>query len=114
MEDVAVVWACCLGLHLGAMALGGAGARLMRFSREDRIAVIFVSIQKPLTIAVFLATSTEFGFGESYPLAVFPMLMFHATQLFVDTVIAGKIADNGPSGDAGAEDSVSAESGKSA
>ena len=114
LEDVAVVWACCLGLHLGAMAIGGAGARLMRFSREDRIAVLFGSSQKTLPIGVFLATSTEFGFGESYPLAVFPMLMFHATQLFVDTVIAGRIADDGvgdSSGDAGAEDTASAESG---
>jgi hypothetical protein len=26
------------------------------------------------------------------PFAVFPMLMFHASQLFVDTIIAGRIA----------------------
>ncbi len=90
---VMLVWVCCLGLHLGAMVIGGAGARLMRFTREDRIAVLFGSSQKTLPIGVFLATSTEFGFGEAYPLAVFPMLMFHATQLFVDTIIAGKIAD---------------------
>ena len=112
LGDVALVWACCLGLHLAAMVVGGAGARLMRFSREDRIAVLFGSSQKTLPIGVFLATSTEFGFGEAYPLAVFPMLMFHATQLFVDTIIAGKIADEGGSqseADTAAEDTVSVE-----
>ena len=61
---------------------------------------------------MFLASSSEFGFGEAYPLAVFPILMFHGSQLFVDTIIAGKIADEGgrqPEADTAAEDTVSVE-----
>ena len=93
---IAIVWGCCLGIHLAAMFLGGLGARLMGFSREDRIAVLFGSSQKTLPIGVYLATSQEIGIAAIYPFAVFPMLMFHATQLFVDTIIAGKIADAAP------------------
>lgn len=98
---IAVVWGCCLGIHLAAMALGGLGARLMGFSREDRIAVLFGSSQKTLPIGVYLATSPEIGIAAMFPFAVFPMLMFHATQLFVDTIIAGKIADAAPAEQSG-------------
>ncbi len=90
---IAIVWACCLGLHLVAMCIGGLGARAMSFSDEDRIAVLFGSSQKTLPIGVYLATDAGIGIAAACPFAVFPMLMFHATQLFVDTIIAGRIAD---------------------
>jgi len=90
---IAIVWACCLVIHLAAMTVGGLGARLMGFSREDRIAVLFGSSQKTLPIGVYLATSPEIGIAAMNPFAVFPMLMFHASQLFVDTIIAGRIAE---------------------
>jgi|TARA_B100000809_G_scaffold54314_2_gene49922 sodium/bile acid cotransporter 7 len=89
---IAIVWVCCLAIHLAAMLLGGLGARLMGFSREDRIAVLFGSSQKTLPIGVLLATDPRFGIAAVCPFAVFPMLMFHATQLFVDTIIAARIA----------------------
>ena len=41
------------------MLLGGLGAKLMGFRREDRIAVLFGSSQKTLPIGVYLATSPE-------------------------------------------------------
>ncbi|MEE3284988.1 MAG: bile acid:sodium symporter, partial [Planctomycetota bacterium] len=63
---------------------------------EDRIAVLFGSSQKTLPIGVYLATSPEIGIAAMNPFAVFPMLMFHASQLFVDTIIAGRIAENAP------------------
>lgn len=93
---IIVVWGCCLGLHLAAMALGAVGARLLRLSREDRIAVLFGSSQKTLPIGVYLATSPEMFGNGNFPFAVFPMLMFHATQLFVDTIIADRIAASAP------------------
>ena len=89
---IAIVWGCCLVIHLAAMLMGGLGARLMGFSREDRIAVLFGGSQKTLPIGVYLATSPEIGIAAMNPFAVFPMLMFHASQLFVDTIIAGRIA----------------------
>ena len=58
---IAIVWVCCLAIHLAAMLLGGLGARLMGFSREDRIAVLFGSSQKTLPIGVLLATDPRFG-----------------------------------------------------
>ncbi len=93
---IVIVWGCCLVIHLLAMLLGGLGARLMGFRREDRIAVLFGSSQKTLPIGVYLATSPEIGIAAVFPFAVFPMLMFHATQLFVDTLIAGRLANEGP------------------
>lgn len=83
------VWACCVGLHVLAMIVGWGGARLFRFSTEDRIAVLFGSSQKTLPIGVYLATSPELS---EYAFAVFPMLMYHASQLFIDTIIADRIA----------------------
>ncbi len=93
---IGVVWGCCLGLHLAAMAAGAVGGRMLGLSREDRIAVLFGSSQKTLPIGVYLATSPEMFGSGSFPFAVFPMLMFHATQLFVDTIIADRIAASAP------------------
>jgi predicted Na+-dependent transporter len=69
---------------------------MLGLSREDRIAVLFGSSQKTLPIGVYLATSPEMFGSGSFPFAVFPMLMFHATQLFVDTIIADRIAASAP------------------
>jgi sodium/bile acid cotransporter 7 len=86
---IALVWACCIALHLAAMAVAVAGARLFGFSRPDRIAVAFAASQKTLPIGVSIAnTFANYGL----PFAVFPILMYHASQLFIDTAIADRIA----------------------
>jgi hypothetical protein len=47
---------------------------------------------------VYLATDPEIFGGASVaggiaiPFAVFPMLMFHASQLFIDTIVADRFA----------------------
>jgi hypothetical protein len=52
-----------------------------------------------LPIGVLIATATNMlgnpnllGPGEGIPFAVFPMLMYHASQLFIDTVVADQLA----------------------
>lgn len=94
------VWGSCILLHLLAMGVGVAGGRLFRFRRVDNIAVVFASSQKTLPIGLLLATDEKMfgnpnllGAGLGIPFAVFPMLMYHASQLFIDTVIADRIAD---------------------
>jgi sodium/bile acid cotransporter 7 len=86
---IALVWACCVALHLAAMAVAAAGARLLGFSRQDRIAVAFAASQKTLPIGVSIA-NTFVNYG--LPFAVFPMLMYHASQLFIDTAVADRMA----------------------
>jgi sodium/bile acid cotransporter 7 len=96
------VWGACIGVHLGAMAVAVAGAYTFRFRRVDRIAITFASSQKTLPIGVYLATDPAMfgnpdllGPGIGVPFAVFPMLMYHASQLFIDTVIADRLAASG-------------------
>jgi len=94
-----LVWGTCIGVHLAAMGIGVFGSRLFGFARGDRIAVAFASSQKTLPIGVLLATDVAMfgnpdllGAGLGVPFAVFPMLMYHASQLFIDTAIADRYA----------------------
>ncbi|MGH7201340.1 MAG: bile acid:sodium symporter family protein, partial [Planctomycetaceae bacterium] len=96
---VGLVWGTCIGIHLAAMALAWGGARLAGFRREDAIAVAFAGSQKTLPIGVLLATDPAMfgdpnllGMGFGVPFAVFPMLMYHASQLFLDTAVADRFA----------------------
>ena len=70
----------------------------MGFGRADIVAVAFSSSQKTLPIGVLLATDPEMlGNPElGIPFAVFPILMYHASQLFIDTVIADRFAAKAP------------------
>jgi sodium/bile acid cotransporter 7 len=84
-----LVWGSCIGLHVLAMLVASAGARAAGFSWPDRIAVTFAASQKTLPIGVSIAnTFANYGL----PFAVFPMLMYHASQLFIDTAVADRMA----------------------
>jgi sodium/bile acid cotransporter 7 len=94
---VAVVWLSCIAVHLVAMLISYWGARAAGYSREDQIAVSFAGSQKTLPIGVYIATDPKMfgnpnllGPGIGIPFAVFPMLMYHASQLFIDTAIADR------------------------
>jgi sodium/bile acid cotransporter 7 len=99
LVSVALVWGSCIALHLAAMAIGWMGSGMMGFSRENRAAIVFASSQKTLPIGVLIATAANMlgnpdllGPGQGIPFAVFPMLMYHASQLFIDTVVADALA----------------------
>ena len=96
---ILVVWACTVLLHLTAMGIGFVGSKAMRFSEVDRRAILFASSQKTLPIGLLVATSIYMfgnpdllGEGKGIPFALLPMLMYHASQLFIDTLIASRIA----------------------
>ncbi|MDA1212993.1 MAG: bile acid:sodium symporter [Planctomycetota bacterium] len=91
ISAVVMVWGCCLGIHIVGLLISYNGGRLCQFSLEDRIAVAFAGSQKTLPIGILLATDAAI-FGKQFPFAVFPMLMFHATQLFVDTAVADRFS----------------------
>lgn len=98
LAGVLLVWVSAIAIHLAAMWVGLRGASLCRFAWPDRVAVMFAASQKTLPIGVLLATDpTMFGHpdllgpGRGVPLVVFPMLMFHASQLFIDTAVADRL-----------------------
>ena len=98
LTAVLFVWACCVAMHVVALAVAWYGGGLFGFDRRDRIAASFAGSQKTLPIGVYLATDPEIFGGASVaggiaiPFAVFPMLMFHASQLFIDTIVADRFA----------------------
>jgi sodium/bile acid cotransporter 7 len=105
---VLVVWGSVIGLHLVALGVAYVGAKRFGFSVGDCAAVAFAASQKTLPVGVLIATSkTMFGNpdllgpGMGVPFAVFPMLMYHASQLFIDTAVAERLAAT--RGDAKAE-----------
>jgi sodium/bile acid cotransporter 7 len=83
-----VVAASSVLLHTLGLLVAYAGARLMRLPPADRIAVAFSASQKTLPIGVLIATDERMLGHLSW--AVFPMLIFHTSQLFIDTAVADR------------------------
>lgn len=84
-----VAWVTCIVIHSAGLAIANTGGRLLKFNASDRIAAAFAGSQKTLPVGVFLASSPAFS---AVPFAVFPMLMFHASQLVIDTLVADRFA----------------------
>ncbi|MCA8995827.1 MAG: bile acid:sodium symporter [Planctomycetaceae bacterium] len=78
-----VVWGSCMALHLWGMLVAIAGAKVLKIRADDAVAVAFSASQKTLPIGVFIASGLA---ANGYPFAVFPILMFHASQLILDTL----------------------------
>ncbi len=86
---LAVAWLSCISLHSVGLAIANHGGHIFGFAPSDRIAAAFAGSQKTLPVGVFLASSPAFA---AIPFAVFPMLMFHASQLVIDTLVADRFA----------------------
>ncbi|MER7373455.1 bile acid:sodium symporter family protein [Streptomyces lanatus] len=71
------------------LALTWYGAKAMRFSREDRIAIQFAGSKKSLASGLPMASVL---FGAHASLAVLPLMLFHQMQLMVCAVIAKRRA----------------------
>lgn len=92
-EAVLLALGSCVALHVAAMAVGYSVARGLGFSPADRAAVVFAASQKTLPIGVYVAAAFS---SAGAPLAVIPMLMYHASQLFIDTAVADRLAARMP------------------
>lgn len=87
-----LVWGSVIIVHIVTLYAGLWIARALRVTRADQIAVAFSGSQKTLPVGLLLSETLSRQAGLSF--AVFPMLMYHASQLFLDTVIADKfVAD---------------------
>lgn len=85
---IALVWFTVIVLHLLAFTVGLASGRALGFAPRDVTAMAFASSQKTLPIGLLLADMVS----TAAPFAVFPMLMFHASQLFIDTALVPRLA----------------------
>lgn len=93
LPAVAIVWISCIVLHIVALWISLVGAKSLGFTRENQKAVAFAASQKTLPIGILIAGDpTMFG-SAGVPFAVFPILMYHASQLFIDTAIADRMRD---------------------
>ncbi|MFJ8601810.1 bile acid:sodium symporter family protein [Streptomyces shenzhenensis] len=71
------------------LALTWYGAKVLRFSRADRIAIQFAGSKKSLASGLPMASVL---FGAHASLAVLPLMLFHQMQLMVCAVIAKRRA----------------------
>lgn len=87
---VALVWGSCIVAHLAAIFTGLGLAHALGLPTEVADAVGFAGSQKTLPIGVYVSSLPVF---KEYPFVMLPMLLFHASQLFLDTVIASHLAE---------------------
>ncbi len=87
-----LVSACCIGLHLTGMLVAWVGGGLFGFPLPRRIATVFAGSQKTLPIGVLLATDPAMFGNAGVPFALFPMIIYHTSQLLIDTSVAQALA----------------------
>jgi solute carrier family 10 (sodium/bile acid cotransporter), member 7 len=88
-----LVGLCCIGLHLTAAGIAWIGGGWLGFELSARKAIVFAGSQKTLPIGVLLATDAAMFGNAGVPFAIFPMLMYHASQLLIDTSFAQRLAE---------------------
>ncbi|MBC8355784.1 MAG: bile acid:sodium symporter [Planctomycetes bacterium] len=84
---LAMLAAVCL-VHTVMLFVGVFLAKMARFSREDQIAVAFAGSQKTLMVGLLMAISLQ--------VSILPMVTYHVSQLFIDTLIADRFRANAP------------------
>jgi len=83
--DVLLMLAIVCAVHTVMLYAGLGLARLLRCSREEQIAVAFSGSQKTLMVGLFVAMSLQ--------VSILPMLAYHVSQLFIDTLIADRFRE---------------------
>ena len=84
-----IVAASAVGLHLAIWWLSLWISRTLGIVREDAAAVGFSASQKTLPVGILVATDPA-TFGTTHPFAIFPMLIYHIGQLFLDSLLASR------------------------
>jgi sodium/bile acid cotransporter 7 len=85
VTNVLLLVAGVAAVHVSALWLGLRSSRALGFTEPDSIAVAFAGSQKTLMVGAYVALAVG-------PLAILPMVTYHAVQLFVDTLIADRWA----------------------
>ena len=88
--EFAIVWLCCVAIHLLAMLVAWLAGGVLRLGEADRRACVIAGSQKTLPIGILVSQAT------GLPFSLLPMLMFHTSQLFVDTWVADRLRRRSP------------------
>jgi len=86
LSQFAIMIILCIVLHTTTLFLGQWIGRTLSLDRADWIAVGFAGSQK--TLAVGLQVALMVGGG----LVILPMVAYHFLQLFIDTLVANRLA----------------------
>lgn len=96
LASILLVWGSVIVVHLATLYAGLYSARGLGITRADQIAVAFAGSQKTLPVGLLVSEALSRQAGLSF--AVFPMLMYHASQLFLDTLIVEQfLSEESPS-----------------
>lgn len=87
---IGIVWISCIVVHVGGFFLNLTLGKSFGFLPRDQIASAMSGSQKTLPIAIFVATDASMFGNAGMPSAVFPLLMFHTSQFFIDTILADR------------------------
>ncbi|GAH72366.1 unnamed protein product, partial [marine sediment metagenome] len=90
LRQLAAVLAVDAALLAVVLAVTHFGSKLLGFSREDRIAIMFCGSKKSL--ASGLPMATVLLAGQSVGLIVLPLMLFHQIQLMVCAALARRYA----------------------
>lgn len=88
--ETAAMIAIVIALHLAMLAAGHLLGRGLGLPREDRIAVGFSGSQKTLMVGLHIARDYFSG------LAMLPLIAYHVSQLFLDTLVADRLRKESP------------------
>jgi sodium/bile acid cotransporter 7 len=89
IASMALLFAGVAGVHVILLGLGFGLSRVLRIPRPEAIAVAFSGSQKTLMVGVYLSLAVG-------PLAIIPMVAYHASQLLIDTLVADWLRQNPP------------------
>ena len=89
-----IVLVSVIAIHLLTMLAGLWAARAVHMSPADQVAVAFAGSQKTLPVGLYL--SETLGRSAGLHFAVFPILMYHCSQLFLDTMLADRWSKDSP------------------
>ncbi len=88
--DLAILSAAVLGLFLAVYLFIGQFAGYLQFDREDTIAAQFCGTKKSLVHgSVFL--KVIFGASPAAGMIIVPLMIFHALQILIISIIAGQL-----------------------
>jgi solute carrier family 10 (sodium/bile acid cotransporter), member 7 len=90
--NMALMTVAVVFVHTALLALGFGLSRVFNISQADSIAVAFAGSQKTLMVGAYVALAVG-------PLAILPMVAYHAAQLVIDTLVADWLRQRAPAGD---------------
>ncbi len=94
LSRFALIVALCVGLLLTALAVTTLSGKLLRFSREDRIVVMFVGTSKSVTAGLPIAAVLFAGDGMA--LIIVPLMIYHQAQLIICAILSQRLGRDAP------------------